>query len=409
MMDANKGDRAAHGSRLRLGGFRLLDTLDPVGAGSQGTVRCAVCERADFAGLSVGETVALKVMPVSEEGDARWQRLETMVSALSAIETPNVVHHYGCFRERDDAGDLHVVVMEFLEGMPGRTLRDALGAVRGCRLPTGDVLAAFVRYSHALALLHARGIVHRDIKPSNLYYRPDDVSKAVIMDLGTALDWKTTLTSGFVPGTPDYMPPEVITGSSEGSPASDIYALGFCLYEALTGQPAFPRFKRGESGAIEAFLVRARQMRAPKFDGPLVSANPDLESLLRPMTEPDIARRMSSAAEVEMELQELVDAFEQGDWSFPSARQVAETADGSDESAVDERTVEVRTDAPKSDVVPADVPPIPFLRRLIRNRRELFLVIALVIELLSNVIIIWQRPRPRVSSAPSLAGEERGK
>lgn len=665
-------------SKQSLGVFRLLDTTDPVGEGGQGTVRRAVCERADFPGLTVGMTVALKVMPVSDADESRWQRLGSMVSVLAALDSPHVVRHYGCFRERAGVVDLHVVVMEFLEGetlrtrlsrspggldadvalnivraaasglgaaaaagfvhrdvkpdniflcadgrvkvidfgiarhedsptatgsrlvgsfdymapertkpdfrgdersdvfslgvvlhealfgalpyavraarsefafferwgrqardtalaldgragrlvpgldevlkralavdgkdripgfaafasalerlelheirseketyrilallgeggfgevfrakrlsdgeivaikhlkrmdgeatdrfrkeartmaalddsafvrfhdyfesghaaapqaylvmaylpgMPGRTLRDAMRGANGRGLPCGDVLAAFARYAHGLAALHLNGVVHRDVKPANLYYPSDDVSRSAIMDLGVALDWKTTMTVGFVPGTLEFMPPEVILGESRGSPASDVYALGLCLYEALTGRTAFPQFKRGTADAIEAFVVRARQMRAPELDAPLVSANPDLARLLLRMTEPDVNRRMASAAEAEMELQDLIDAFARGDWQLPQPEQTTgvpgeQDAPTSDAPTLDAPTSETRMPQTQDQAVPPAVPPAPIWRRLVRNRRELMLIAALIVELASTAVIVWLRPRP---------------
>lgn len=671
-MKTRADDRTEEDGRHRLGGFRLLDAADPVGAGGQGTVRRAVCEAAVFPGLAVGTTVALKVMPGSDSDDVRWRRLESKVSVLAALDSPDVVRYHGCFRERVGVVTLHVVVMEFLEGetlrmrlerspggldadvaldvaravasglaaaaaaglvhrdvkpdniflcadgkakvidfgiarhedlptatgsqlagsfdymapertepdfrgdersdvfslgvvlhealfgclpyaaqaarsefafferwsrqsrtaalaldgragrllpgldellkralavdredrfsgfaafasalgrlapheirseretyrvlsligeggfgevfrarrlgdgaivavkhlkrmdggaaerfrgearamaalddsafvrfheyfesghaaapqaylvmdyldgMPGRTLRDAMRAANGRGLPHGEVIAAFARYAHGLAVLHTNGIVHRDIKPSNLYYPSDAVVRSAIMDLGVALDWKTTLTVGSVSGTLEYMPPEVIMGESRGSPSSDVYALGLCLYEALTGRPAFPRFKRNSADAIEAFVIRARQMRAPEFDAPLVGANPELERLLRRMTEPDVARRMSSAAEAELELQDLLDAVGRGDWHVPQEEPSADCSGDCDAPTSDAATQTTQADAPLT-ATGADVSSVPLWRRIVRNRRELMLILALIIELLSTAVIIWQRPRP---------------
>lgn len=362
------------GSPHILGAFRLLDADDSAGKGGQGTVRRAVCERTGFPGLAVGTTVALKVMSVSDPDGASWQKLESMISVLASLDSPNVVRHYGCFRER--AGDvvLHVVVMEFLEG---ETLRARLA-----KCPSGlgaDVALEIVRAAASgLAAAAAAGVVHRDIKPNNVFLCAD--GKVKVIDFGIARH-EDSPAEGVVPGTLDYMPPETITGDSQGSPASDVYSLGLCLYEALTGRPAFPKFKRGSSDSIQAFVVRARQMRAPELDAPLVAANPDLASVLRRMTDPDVAHRMSSAAEVELELQDLLDALARGEWHLPpQERTVGDWNEG---------------DAPTADGgVQVDAPPVSILRRVVRNRRELMLVLALVIELLSTAVIIWQRPKP---------------
>ena len=362
------------GSPQILGGFRLLDADDSAGKGGQGTVRRAVCERADFPGLAVGTTVALKVMSVSGPDDANWQSLESMISVLGSLDSPNVVRHYGCFREREGDAVLHVVVMEFLEG---ETLRARLA-----KHPSGlnaDVALEIIRAAASgLAVAAAAGVVHRDIKPKNIFLCAD--GKVKVIDFGIARH-EDSPAEGIVPGTLDYMPPETVTGDSQGCPASDVYSLGLCLYEALTGRPAFPKFKRNSSDSIEAFVVRARQMRAPELDAPLVAANPDLASVLRRMTDPDVTHRMSSAAEVELELQDLLDALARGEWHLPPVGR----ADGDPDEG----------DAPTADGgTQVDAPPASIMRRIVRNRRELVLILALIIELLSTAVIIWQRPRP---------------
>ena len=362
------------GSPQILGGFRLLEADDSAGKGGQGTVRRAVCERADFPGLSVGTTVALKVMSVSDSDDASWQGLESMISVLGSLDSPNVVRHYGCFREREGDAVLQVVVMELLEG---ETLRARLA-----KCPSGldaDAALEIIRAAASgLAAAAAAGVVHRDVNPSNIFLCADRTVK--VIDFGIARQ-EGSPAEVAVSGTLDYMPPETVTGDSQGSPASDVYSLGLCLYEALTGRPAFPKFKRGPSDSIEPFVVRARQMRAPELDAPLVAANPDLASVLRRMMDPDVTHRMSTAAEVELELQDLLDALARGEWRLPPPGR----ADGDSDEG----------DAPTADGgTQVDASPPSILRRIVRNRRELVLILALIIELLSTAVIIWQRPRP---------------
>src|SRR5438445_9502006 len=89
-----------------------------------------------------------------------------------------------------------------------------------------------------VAALHEAGLVHRDIKPSNIMISSDGL--AVLADFGLARGPSyTVLTApGRVMGTVDYIAPELIRGLP-ASRASDLYALGCTVYEAVTGGPPF--------------------------------------------------------------------------------------------------------------------------------------------------------------------------
>lgn len=195
------------------------------------------------------------------------------------------------------------LVMDYLDGMPGNALKDAIRSAGG-GLPRKDVLAAFARYAHGLRVLHARGIYHRDIKPANLYYPKGRVDRCAIMDFGIARDVNGTATTGGIPGTFDYMPPEVVTQQTRGEAGMDIYALGLCLFEALTGKTAYPRLPSGNA-AYAKFFQRARTLAKPALNEPPVKGDAELMSLVREMTEPDITLRIVDTAQVERRLWKL--------------------------------------------------------------------------------------------------------
>lgn len=196
------------------------------------------------------------------------------------------------------------LVMAFLDGMPGSSLRDAIRKSAGSGLPLRDVLVAFECYAYGLATMHGAGLFHRDIKPSNLYFPPGRPEHAAIMDLGIARDIYGTATHGQVPGTLDYMPPEVVLSDSRGDGAMDVYALGLCFYEALTGKTAYDRLPAG-TAAYSAFFARAKEKSLPVLTSEPVSTDPDLLALIREMTNPDVSDRLKDAGRVSARIREI--------------------------------------------------------------------------------------------------------
>lgn len=127
------------------------------------------------------------------------------------------------------------IVMELVRGPSlGDIIRDE-GTIPIRRAANfGEQMAA------GLAEAHDRGIVHRDIKPSNVLIAGND--RAVLTDFGIAhLDGSTHLTStGLLIGSPSYLAPEIAHGHSATS-ASDMWALGITLYQAVEGGLPFDR------------------------------------------------------------------------------------------------------------------------------------------------------------------------
>jgi len=99
----------------------------------------------------------------------------------------------------------------------------------------------------AIEHIHMHGIVHRDLKPENVLL--DGKNHVVVIDFGTSKDLIETDLNGpeFV-GTPDFMSPEAVTGTSgmpkEGKAdgathCADLWALGAMLYILQTGSTPF--------------------------------------------------------------------------------------------------------------------------------------------------------------------------
>ncbi len=137
-----------------------------------------------------------------------------------------------------------------------------------------------------LDALHRAGTMHGDLKPSNVLV--DRQGRVVILDFGLAAETNPEGQSEQVmQGTPEYMAPEQARGSS--GPASDLYALGVMLYEALVGVVPFV------GNVFE--ILNAKQTVEPPLPSSLVDAvDPELDTLCgrllrrEPTDRPSIAR-----------------------------------------------------------------------------------------------------------------------
>ena len=209
------GDRLQH--------FEILAHL---GAGGMGEVYKARDAR-------ISRLVAIKVL--SERFSDRFER---EARAISALNHPHICTLY-------DVGPGYLV-MELVEG---ETLAARL---QKGRLPIDLVLRYGNQIADALATAHASGIIHRDLKPGNLMVTKSGIK---VLDFGLAkithVD-ETLTASHVIQGTPAYMAPEQLEGSTHCDARTDIYALGLVLYEMATGK----RLKQGEVVSLEGLPER---------------------------------------------------------------------------------------------------------------------------------------------------------
>lgn len=246
--------------------------------------------------LEAGAEVAVKQLLNS----AYAKRFRTEAKVMRKLQDPCFVKFIDFFETPDHS----YLVMQFLDGMPGSSLRDAINRVGNAGLPKKLVLSAFERYARGLSMMHRQKIVHRDIKPGNLYYPVDRPDLVAIMDFGIVRDEDASLTVGMVPCTPDYAPPEIVVSDDRGGPGMDIYALGLCMYEALTGRTGYPRVPAGTAGMM-ALIERCKAMRQPVFDDPRVTGDPELLAVLQKMTAPELSRRYQDADALAQDLRRL--------------------------------------------------------------------------------------------------------
>lgn len=256
--------------RLLLGTDLRLDMR--VGRGASALVYRATRARG-------GPPVAVKVLH-SRSKDSVRQRFHREVEILRQIDSPWVVKVAGKGVLPDGRP---WYAMEYIDGQSlARILNNSKNGSDPARV-VGWLRGA----CKGLAAIHAAGWVHRDVKPANLVVVSRQGCDAVkIVDLGIAerIDAQPDLLSG----TPEYIAPE----QAEFRPVdvrSDVYALGCCAYELLTGkrlvdgrsavakinvhiegvQPQWPRGRRIPyvlRRLVERCLQRQPKDRPPSMD-----------------------------------------------------------------------------------------------------------------------------------------------
>ena len=207
--------------------YRVVAAL---GAGGMGAVYRAEHRLMD-------RPVALKVIRGDLLGnEAMVERFRREVKSAARLAShPNIVAAY----DAEQAGETHMLVMEFIEGTDLARLVDRRGP-----LPVGEA-CEYARQA-ALGLQHAfeDGMVHRDIKPQNLMRTTRGQIK--ILDFGLArfasevASHAGVTAEGMILGSADYIAPEQIDDPHAADIRADIYSLGCTLYFLLAGRPPFP-------------------------------------------------------------------------------------------------------------------------------------------------------------------------
>jgi formylglycine-generating enzyme required for sulfatase activity/tRNA A-37 threonylcarbamoyl transferase component Bud32 len=333
---------------------------------------------------------ALKILKATADLEAR-PRFVREAEALSTLSHPAIVRVMAI--GEDPTLGLPYMAMELAHG---ETLKERLQ--RG-PLPLAEALSAFAPLASALEHAHAAGIFHRDVKPANIVLRPGGGVKLVDFGIAMAQSWEALTASGHV-GTFSYLPPEIFRGQRADPQAIDVYAIGQCLHEALTGERPFA-VESGMSPAAVAAAVGARKLQHGKLD--LGDGFPQaLREEIWRATDPEPAMRttMRSMRECLEPLRELV--------AGPAAEPLP--AVGSDHRPAEEHTTRVPdppgmaySERPRQDWVRRKT-----FRGRRRGERALLVVAGLVVTGVLGAILL---PRSRNSSSvpPAVAQPAEGR
>ena len=194
---------------------------------------------------SHGAEVAVKLLHSAQATAHR--RFKEEFAALSSIGNhtsianhPNLVHLYnGVFDDHP-----WFFTMEFVDGVDLLAYLRQFGGARSAR-----VRSCLGQLATAIDALHRRQWYHRDLKPSNVLVTRDERVK--VIDFGLAHEFGSgAARSVSLAGTLEYMAPEHLMNGTFTA-ASDWYAVGVMLYEALTGaRPFGERLLLAGDGAV---------------------------------------------------------------------------------------------------------------------------------------------------------------
>jgi tRNA A-37 threonylcarbamoyl transferase component Bud32 len=267
---------------LLQGRYRLEERI---GSGGMSTVYRAFDE-------TLERWVAVKVLHHTMEDDpVQLERFRREARTVARLSHPHVVTVI-------DAGedDGHpFIVFEYIDGDTLKGLIKRTGP-----LPVAEAVAYAIEIGRGLMAAHYERLVHRDVKPQNVLIDADGRAKVTDFGISRSLDADGLTATGRVLGTTDYVAPEQALGE-EVTEQSDVYSLGVCLFEMLTGSVPF--------AAESQVGVAMKHVRDPLPD--VQALRPEMSSALAAIVErataKELANRYADAAEMVEDLEQALE------------------------------------------------------------------------------------------------------
>ncbi len=232
--------------------------------------------------------VAVKMLKEEFKDDAEFLRRFTReANAVLALSHENIVRAYGAGTHNG----LPYLVMEYIEGHTLKDLIEKNGA-----LPVRTAIGITCQILDALSAAHSHGIIHRDVKPQNVIVT--DKGRVKLADFGIAREAKAstvTFSGQKVLGSVHYISPEQAKGNI-ATEQSDLYSVGVCLYEMLTGTVPFEA-----DSTVSVALMHLQEKPVPPIE--LVPELPkSLNDIVLKDLEKDPENRYHTAREMRSDL-----------------------------------------------------------------------------------------------------------
>ncbi len=220
-------------------GYRLdrYELLCPIATGGMATVWLARLRgKRGFEKLFAIKTIRTELVD-----DPRFQEMFLDEARIaSGIQHPNVAQ----ILDLGEQQDVLFIVMEWVDGDSLAKVRKLI-TKRGHRLPVGVVLRVIADASAGVHAAHEmrddKGepleIVHRDVSLQNILVGSAGSVKVIDFGIAKAHNRKQGETrTGVVKGKIQYMAPEQVQKGKSVDRRTDVWALGVCLHELVSGK-----------------------------------------------------------------------------------------------------------------------------------------------------------------------------
>ena len=187
------------------------------------------------------KTVVIKrILPHFCEDESFVTMFQDEARVAAHLNHANVVQIF----DFDEVDGLYYIAMEYVEGQDLKRALD-IGAKLGNPMSIAQSVYTMIEAGQGLDYAHKRevdgqplNIIHRDISPHNIMVSYNGEVKIMDFGIAKAASRSTKTRVGTVKGKCAYMSPEQARGKQLDG-RSDLFALGVCLWEMLSGKRLF--------------------------------------------------------------------------------------------------------------------------------------------------------------------------
>ncbi len=200
-------------------------------------------------------------------------------------------------------GESYFIALEYVQGKDMRSIVDRMRKHK-VPMPISMAVYCIMKVCEGLDYAHNKkdpagrelNLVHRDVSPQNILISYDGEVKIIDFGIAKAAGKAGKTQAGILKGKFGYMSPEQVRGLPLDR-RSDIFAVGICLWEMLTGERLFV----GESDFSTLEKVRNVEITPPSTYNKELP--PELESIVLKTLSKEVENRYQSAMDLHDDLQ----------------------------------------------------------------------------------------------------------